>query len=98
MRWTQGTPLDGVEELMQNLVNILQNNGFTSLRDSEEGRAKLVKFLLRADPPATLQEMLRREIMQDSNIGKDRFLFHRKLKEFAIMFDHVANLSAPGQQ
>jgi hypothetical protein len=90
MRWTQGTPLDGVEELMQNLENILQNHGFTSLRDSEEGRAKLVKFLLRAVRPATLQEMLRREIMQDPTIGKDPFLFHRKLKEFAIMFDHVA--------
>ena len=90
MRWTAGVPLDGVEELVQEFENMLHNHGLNSLRDCEEGTIKLLKYLLKAVRPAALREMLQSEIENDPEIGKNLNRFHRKLKEFAIMFDRVA--------
>jgi len=59
------------------------------LRESVDGRERLIKILIRAARPRELQEMLRAEVQNEAAVGKSLKLFHTKLKACATMVDRV---------
>lgn len=89
MEFTPGIPQSGVEKFFQNFENILQKYHLSYMRNSDEGKERLVRILIRAVRPRELQEMLRAEIENDPLIGKSLIRFHQRVKACAVMVDRV---------
>ena len=89
MEFTPGIPQSGVEKFIQSFENTLHKYHLGYMRNSDEGRERLVRILIRAVRPRELQEMLRAEIENDPVVGKNLARFHQRLKACAVMVDRV---------